>query len=174
MKNVSGFEEPFNIPLVVTGPGIARGSVSQARVGSLDIGPTLLELAGLPPIKVPDSQSFAAALHDPAAQSAKFQVGYAESYGSRYVYTQRVAWDGPWKLVWNCFDIDELYHLEEDPYEMRNLSQDPAFEPQLRHMMEVAWRKVRDTGDEPLMQSQYPVIRLAPFGPNILKSSTPV
>ena len=41
-------------------------------------------------------------------------------------------------------------------------------------MMEVAWRKVRDTGDEPLMQSQYPVIRLAPFGPNILKGSVPV
>ncbi len=167
MKNISGYEEAYNIPLVMAGPGLARGAVSTARVGSLDIGPTLLELAGLKPIGAPDSQSFAAALHDPAGQSARFQIGYAENFGSRYWYTQRIAWDGPWKLVWNCFDFDELYNLDDDPYEMRNLAQDPAHQPRVRHMMEVVWRKVRDCGDEPLLRSQYPVLRLAPFGPNI-------
>src|SRR5262245_41915715 len=74
MKSITGCEEVFNILLIVSGPGIARGALSNARVGSIDIGPTLLELAGLPPLGVPDSQSFAAALHDPAANSSKFQV----------------------------------------------------------------------------------------------------
>jgi arylsulfatase A-like enzyme len=168
MKSITGCEETYNIPLVVSGPGIARGALSNARVGSIDIGPTLLELAGLPPLGAPDSQSFAAALRDPAANSAKFQVGYAENNGGRFIFTQRVVWDGPWKLVWNGFDFDELYNLDQDPYELRNLAQDPGFEPQFRRMMQTAWRKVRDTNDTPLLRSTYPLLRLAPYGPDIL------
>jgi choline-sulfatase len=95
-------------------------------------------------------------------------VGYAENYGGRYLLTQRVVWDGPWKLAWNGFDFDELYNLDNDPYEMRNLAEDPAYQPQLRRLMQTAWRKVRDTGDAPLLHSTYPLLRLAPYGPEIL------
>ena len=165
MKNVSGFEEAHNIPMVVAGPGIARGAVSNARVGLHDLAPTLLELAGLKTIGGADSRSFAPVLRDPAAESSRYFTGYAENYGTRYWFTQRVIWEGPWKYVWNGFDFDEMYNLEADPGEMRNLAADPAHRSRVKHMMELAWRIVRATGDAPLLGADYPVLRLAEYGP---------
>ena len=167
-KNVGAFEEAYNIPLVVSGPGIAAGAVSQARVGLHDVCPTLLELAGLDTIGEPESRSFAPALRDPDGESGKYQTGYAEYYGTRYWFTQRVIWDGPWKLVWNGFDFDELYDLADDPYELRNLAGSPAHQNRVREMMAQAWRIVRETDDHPLGGSKYASLRLAPFGPGIL------
>ncbi|MFQ5810483.1 MAG: hypothetical protein ACE5JM_12765, partial [Armatimonadota bacterium] len=97
-----------------------------------------------------------------------YQTGYAEYYGTRYWLTQRVIWDGPWKLVWNGFDFDELYNLEDDPYELRNLAGDPGHQSRVRALMAQAWRIIRDTDDHPLGGSKYATLRLAPFGPGIV------
>lgn len=168
-KNYSGFEEIYNIPLIISGPGIARDIVTDARVGSHDLCPTLLELVGLEPINVPDSRSFAPVLHDPEGQSRNFTTGYAEYHGTRYRLTQRIIWNDPWKLVFNGFDFDELYNLDDDPYEMNNLAADDNYQDQLLKLMAQAWRTIRDTGDHTLYNSHYPVLRVAPFGPMILE-----
>ncbi|MBM4085294.1 MAG: hypothetical protein FJ272_10935, partial [Planctomycetes bacterium] len=167
-KNYSAFEEIYNIPLVLCGPGIARGAVSDARVGLHDLCQTLLELAGLPTFAVPDSRSFASALRDPRGQSSRFTTGYAEYDGSRYRLIQRVLWHGPWKLVHNGFDYDELYSLDADPYEMQNLAADPSHQGRLRELMARMWAVIRDTNDQTLLNSHYPGLRAAPFGPLVL------
>ena len=167
-KNFSAFEEIYNIPLIVSGPGIAGGAVSEARVGLHDLAPTLLELAGADPIGAPDSRSFADALRDPDGESKRFAKGFAEYHGGRYRITQRIVWDGPWKLVWNGFDFDELYRLDEDPYEMRNRIDDPECGPHVERLMRAAWKVIRDTNDRALLNSHYPILRVAPVGPNIL------
>ena len=167
-KNFTGFEEVYHIPLIVSGPGVQEGSVSSARVGLHDLAPTLLELADAEPIGAPDSRSFASALLDPEGASANFTQGFAEYHGGRYRVTQRVVWDGSWKLVWNGFDFDELYDLETDPYEMRNRIDDPSCRERVESLMRQAWRVVRDTKDGALFNSHYPILRLAPVGPNIL------
>lgn len=165
-KNVGAFEEVYNIPLILAGPGIAGGEVSQARVGLHDLCPTLLELAGIDsPPPVPDSRSFTPAAHDPQAADADFTTGYAEYNGTRYMFTQRSAWDGPWKLVHNGFDFDELYNLDEDPHEMRNLAALPQYQIVLQRMMALLWRRIRDTGEHTLLNTAYPPMRAAPFGP---------
>ena len=87
--------------------------------------------------------------------------------------TQRIIWDGPWKLVWNGFDFDELYHLDDDPYEMHNLIDDPGLQDRVTALMRYAWQVVRDTGDRALFNSHYPILRLAPVGPQILGEETP-
>lgn len=166
-KNVGAFEEVYNIPLILAGPGLARGQVSKARVGLHDLCPTLLELAGLPPIGQPDSRSFAAAAKDPANNSKNFTTGYAEYSGTRYSYTQRIAWDGPWKFVLNGFDFDELYNLEEDPHELQNLAGVKENQEHVKHMMKLIWRRIRETGDHTLLNTDYPAVRLAPYGPGI-------
>ena len=67
-------------------------------------------------------------LREPAHVADEWTRGYAEYFGNRHRLTQRVVWDGPWKFVFNGFDFDELYQLDEDPYEMKNLAQDPAYD----------------------------------------------
>ncbi len=168
-KNVAASEEIYNIPLIMCGPGLAQNVVTEARVSLHDLCPTLLELAGCEPITAPDSRSFAAILSDPKAHEASFTRGFAEYYGGRMYLTQRVVWDDHWKFVFNGFDLDELYNLADDPYEMTNLIDDPAYEGQLRRLSSYMWQVVRDTGDHSLYNSHYPPLRLAPYGPLVLE-----
>lgn len=164
-KNVGAYEEAYEIPMVLAGPGITGGSVAEARVGLHDLGATLVDLCGLDPFVTAESRSFAALLRDPGNETANYQRGYAEYFGTRYWYTQRILWDGPWKLVWNGFDFDELYNLDEDHGEMRNLAEQPEHQDRLRAMLRQAWAIVGETEDAPLRDSFYPSLRLATYGP---------
>ncbi|MFT5368713.1 MAG: arylsulfatase A-like enzyme [Candidatus Latescibacterota bacterium] len=168
-KNYSGFEEVYNIPMVMAGPGVSNGQVSDARVGLHDLCPTLLSLVDLDIIDVVDSKSFASVVRDPEGASGNFKKGFSEYHGGRYRVTQRVVYDGGWKLVMNGFDFDELYNLDDDPYEMTNLIDVVEHRDQLRNLTKYMWQVIRDTGDRALWNSQYPVLRVAPFGPEILK-----
>jgi len=168
-KNLTAAQEVYHIPLVFCGPGIAKGKVSDALVGLHDVCPTLLELTGAEAFESADSKSFGSVLADPDGESGKFTQGFAEYFGGRYMLTQRILWDGPWKFALNGFDFDELYNLEDDPYEMKNLARDPAHQDRVRHMMKEIWRRIRDTGDHSLFNSHYPILRLAPYGPDILE-----
>lgn len=165
-KNIGAFEEAYSIPLIVAGPGVARGAVSAARVGSHDLCPTLLELAGAEPIPSPDSRSFAAVLRDPARVQGP-NAGLAEYYGSRYRLTQFVYWEDDWKLVHNGFDFDELYNLRDDPFELKNLAACAECAPVLRRLTAGLWRRLRETGERSVVGSTYPPLRLASFGPGV-------
>ena len=171
-KNFTAAEEVYNIPMLISGPGCARDVLTDARVGLHDLGPTLLELAGCESIEAPDSRSCAGLLVDPKATEADFDTGFAEYHGGRMVLTQRVVWDGSWKFVFNGFDFDELYNLDEDPFEMCNLAEDPAHRERLEQMTKRMWQVVRDTGDRSLFNSHYPILRVAAVGPLVLEEET--
>ena len=169
--NYGAFEEAFNIPLLMAGPGIARGRVTPARVSIADLCPTLIELAGAQPIDAADSRSFAPLLHDPTGHQDEFDTGYAEFFGTRFILTQRILWDGPWKFVFNGFDEDELYHLDEDPHEMTNRARDPGQQERVREMMARMWRRMHQTGDRALLGTHYAPMRVAAVGPNAGKET---
>ena len=167
-KNFSASEEIYNIPLVISGPGCAKGITTDARVGLHDLGPSLLELVDCEPIDVPDSRSFASILSNPKSGEHQFTKGFAEYYGGRMILTQRVIWNGSWKFVFNGFDFDELYNLDEDPYEMTNLAEDPTYQEQLKKMTAQMWQVANETNDHSLFNSQYPILRVASVGPLVL------
>ncbi|MFW5858210.1 MAG: choline-sulfatase, partial [Planctomycetota bacterium] len=73
-------------------------------------------------------------------------------------------WDGPWKFVFNGFDFDELYHLDEDPYELDNRVDDPACRERLKAMTRRMWATAEATGDHSLRNSNYPILRVAACG----------
>lgn len=164
-KDISAFEEVYQVPLIVRGPALAKNAVCEGRVGLHDLCPTLLELAACEPIAAADSRSFVELLREPAHIADAWTRGYAEYFGNRHRLTQRVVWDGPWKFVFNGFDFDELYQLDEDPYEMKNLAQEPAYAEQVEKMTRLYWRYARDTGDTPLFETLYPALRLGAVGP---------
>jgi len=171
-KNISASEEIYNIPLIMAGPGIEKGVVTQARVGLHDLAQTILDLAGCDPIDVPDSRSFASVCRVHQAHERKFRKGFAEYFGGRILLTQRVVWDGPWKFVFNGFDFDELYNLAKDPLEMHNLIDDPKHKNILKKLCAYMWSVIKDTNDHCLHKSSYPILRVAPYGPLIMQKKT--
>jgi arylsulfatase A-like enzyme len=166
--NFGPFEEAYNIPLVMSGPGFARGKTTKALVGFQDLGPTLLELTGSQPIDVPDSRSFAPVLTDPEGTEENYRLGYAETHGTRFTLQQRILWQDHWKFVFNGFDYDELYNLQEDPHEMHNLARDPDQQERIESMMKEIWRIIRDTNDRALLETHYAPMRIASIGPTVL------
>ncbi|MEE2658270.1 MAG: sulfatase-like hydrolase/transferase [Candidatus Latescibacterota bacterium] len=165
-KNFTAAEEVYNVPLLLAGPGVARGVNSDARVGLHDICPTVLELAGVKPFDTGgESRSFVGVAANPASAGTDWDHGYAEYFGGRMWLTQRVVWEGDWKFVFNGFDEDELYDLASDPGELTNRIADPQCEPMVRHLAQQMWQRCRDTNDDSLLNSGYPILRVAPIGP---------
>ena len=170
MKNVGGYEEVYNIPLVMAGPNVAAGVRTTARVGLHDLCPTLCDVAGVEAIDSPDSRSFAELLPQPKPHEARYTRGFAEYHGTRQPLMQRIVYDGDWKLVWNGFDFDELYNLADDPLEMNNRADDAACADIVRRMMAYAWKVVRDTNDHSVLRTHYPILRFSAVGPNIAET----
>ena len=165
-KNISAFEEIYNIPLLMAGPGIPDGQSSRARVGLHDLHPTILSLAGIEPSEVElDARSFTDVFQDPQLGEGTFTEGYAEYHGSRFLLSQRIYWEDNWKLVFNGFDFDELYNLETDPDEQRNLVGLEEFNDRTSHMMRGVWRHINSSRDASLINTSYPPLRLGICGP---------
>jgi arylsulfatase A-like enzyme len=99
------------------------------------------------------------------AQPDDWLDAYAEFFGQRFVYTQRIVWHGNWKYVFSPGGIDELYNLDKDPHERVNLAGDPEHQGKLIDMVKRMWRKMKAIGDESLFNTHYATLRTAPIGP---------
>ena len=139
LGKAAAYEEDIRVPLIVRGPGVPKGTSSDEMVLNNDFAPTFADLAGLPPPDSVDGRSFAALLdtrrgNDPASWRTAFEVRKwdkpedAPSYKAvtsippyRAVRTQRYIY-----VEYNNGE-HELYDLEKDPYELRNIygSADP-------------------------------------------------
>lgn len=161
--NFGAFEEIYNVPLIMAGPGIASGCSADACIGIADLCPTILDLAGAAPIDAPDARSFVHVLSDPEAKTGP---AYGENHGCRFTLQQRILWDDRWKFIFNGFDDDELYDLATDPHETRNLAGDPAQVDRVHDMMAGIWQIIRNTDDRAMLGTHYPPMRMAPVGPN--------
>jgi len=159
------YEEVHNIPLIVRVPG-ARSNVVDAhtRANLVDLAPTLLDYAGVPALPDAQGRSLRPVLED-RADPADWQDAYAEFFGQRFVYTQRVTWHGDWKYIFNPGGIDELYNLQDDPNERVNRAAAHACRKVLEEMCRRMWRKMKAIGDDSLFNTQYATLRTAPVGP---------
>ena len=142
----TNYEQASRIPLIVCVPGVAKaGTKTGALAESVDLYPTLCELAGLPVPPGLDGASFAAALKNPATAQTKeaiFHVfprspkGMGELIG-RAVRTKRYRLV-EWKKAAAAPDtaILELYDYVADPAETKNLATDqPQVVAQLRAIL---------------------------------------
>lgn len=78
-------ENDIRVPFLVRGPGVPKNSTSTALVANIDIGATILDLAGLPPADTPtDGRSFATALSAGQAPRDRLIIEYGR-WGTGYV-----------------------------------------------------------------------------------------
>jgi arylsulfatase A-like enzyme len=160
----TGYEEVYNVPLIVRVPGMRSGEDDAYRMDMTSVAPTILDLCGADPMETAQGRSFRGAL-DGTADPADWQDAYAEFYGQRFVYTQRLTWHGDWKYVFSPGGVDELYNLAADPHEVNNLAADPEHREVLEDMCKLMWRKMKEIGDDSLFRSHYATLRTAPVGP---------
>jgi arylsulfatase A-like enzyme len=159
------YEEVYNIPLIMRVPGMTHGiEDAQTLTSPIDLAPTLLDLCGLEGLPDAQGRSLRPVIEG-RANSEDWRDAYAEFFGQRFVYTQRIVWHGKWKYVFSPGGIDELYNLAEDPHERNNLADNPEHKDVLIEMCKRMWRKMKEIGDDSLLNTQYATLRTAPIGP---------
>lgn len=121
----SMYEGGLRVPATVTWPAtIKPGSVSDQVNLSMDIFPTLLEVAGLTPSPSLNGRSFLPTLRGQFTPPEERPLYFTRreggtDYGGQCIYALRL---GPWKLLQNTpYEPMELYNLDVDPLEKKNL-----------------------------------------------------
>jgi N-acetylglucosamine-6-sulfatase len=124
------YDPSSRVPLLVRGPGIPSGSNSEALVGNNDLAPTIAAIAGAKPDAELDGRSLLPYATAPERlddrpllieslardRSTDYEHPYAAIRTDRYLYVDHSTGE------------EELYDLREDPYQLENRVDDPAFE----------------------------------------------
>lgn len=135
-KACGAYDEIARIPLIVTGPGVPAGKVCPQPVSHIALTPAFLEHLGIPvedPLQGESLLPLAQAPEAPrSAQPIFLEFGRFEVIHDCVggLQMMRAAFDGRYKLAIHLLDSDELYDLQEDPWEMRNLIHNPDAAPQ--------------------------------------------
>jgi N-acetylglucosamine-6-sulfatase len=145
------YEETIRIPLVIRYPSLAvAGSTPPEMALSIDIAPTLLELAGLQPSAGIQGRSLVPVLKKEARDwRSSFLIeyftdtvfprirnmGYVADRTARHKYIHYRELEG----------MDELYDLEKDPYEETNMIDDVDARETLRQMQKALESLVEQT-----------------------------
>ena len=121
------YDATQHVPLLVAGPGVPRAKVVRGVVALADVTPTLLELAGLPPLPGASGVSLTAALRGTGEATRRtawvetlatqLEMGWSPLLGVRTAQHKYVRAPEP-----------ELYDLTKDPHELANRA---ALQPEL-------------------------------------------
>ena len=120
------FEGSVRVPLLASWPDrFARGAVVDANVNLVDIGPTLIELAGAPPLPLTRGRSLARFLSGEGVDDWANET-FSEHYNTLNLPPGRMIRKDAWKLVhYHGHDTPMLFDVERDPEELNDLGADP-------------------------------------------------
>lgn len=126
----SMYEGGLRVPTSITWPGQIRpGTVSGQINLSMDIYPTLMEVASLKPDHPIEGRSFLPTLLGQQQPEVERPLYFTRreggaTYGGQTIYALRL---GEWKLLQNSpYGPMELYNLKEDPLEQNNVIKQQA------------------------------------------------
>lgn len=137
----SVFEHSMRAPLVISGPGLPRGAVRDAKVYLHDLFPTLLDLVRLPVPEGLDGRSLRGVLADDDA-TVRDRIFLTWSK------TQRAVREGDWKLIrYPQIDVTRLYHLGEDPGESVDLASLPQHAERVERLLAALREEQARAGD---------------------------
>ena len=113
------YEEAMRVPLVFNNPSLTAGQ-REGLALNMDILPTALGLLGVP---FEDRQARNLAQEVMEVSQPVRENLLAEYHGLRFLCSQRVlVSDDGWKYIFSPGDYDELFDLNNDPHEMKNLA----------------------------------------------------
>ena len=167
------YEESIRVPLMIRGPGVGEGRIENRVVSHIDILPSLMELCGMAAPPIMDGHSFAGLLRGgkdlphPARAFVEFNRFQLERDDFGAFYPIRCIVSGHHKLVINLFDKDELYDLEQVPFEQVNLIGDPGYAAvrEQMHQELLEWMYVRRDAFRSPQWERRPWSKSRRFGP---------
>ena len=114
------YEASARVPLIVAGPGLQQGVISNDLVSLIDLFPTLMDMAGLDHPQGLDGVS----LIPLCRGDASGRPGYVFSeYHSNFANTGIAMWrQGPWKYIRYAGHPPQLFNLQDDPEEISDLA----------------------------------------------------
>lgn len=151
------YEEIMRVPMLLHWPGVIPAGLRCEKLVSslLDLPATLTSLIQG---EIPESyQGFdiSCLWQDQTTDNSCKRSGVLSSQLglSHGLYTQRMFRDNRYKLVWNPTDIDELYDLQKDPYELVNRIEENAEQvDRLKKLMLEEMVRCGDPMTQPLVQ----------------------
>ncbi|HJU66419.1 MAG TPA: sulfatase [Gemmatimonadaceae bacterium] len=127
------YEESIRNPLIIRYPPMVRGGARPTQLAlTVDLAPTLLELAGAPIGGHIQGRSLVPVLRGRANDWRTSVLVEFYTYENPFPHLMdldyRALRTERYKYIhWVRFpDLDELYDLETDPFEMRNLAREPS------------------------------------------------
>jgi len=157
MHGATLYDEIVHVPLIVSAPGTIEPGVVETQVRSIDVMPTLLELAGLP-AREADGESLLS-LIDGRAHGDRTAVIAGTDMGA---LTQLAVRMPPWKLILHVENgEEEAYRLDVDPRELASRPRDAP--PDLR---EIVFRELESAERHELTEEEEATVakRLADLG----------
>jgi arylsulfatase A-like enzyme len=158
-KHMVLYDDVVRVPLLMRGPGVVGGrAIDQFVTATIDMAPTLCELAGVPAPEGCQGRSLAPLLAGNVPSDWPDDV-VATYNGNQFgLYLQRMLRTRDWKYIWNPTSEDELYDLEQDPWELINLIGEPSCQPVLADLRRRLLLRLQEHGDATVrttwMQSQ--------------------
>ncbi|MCG3198297.1 MAG: Arylsulfatase [bacterium] len=122
-NKITMHEESVRVPMFVRwGRFPARGVRCRELVSSLDLFPTLMELAGVPAPGWLEGRSLAPLFHEPERAIRECVFSECVGVGGKRGMGHRMARAKRWKYILTDTNEEALFDEESDPYEMRNLA----------------------------------------------------
>jgi arylsulfatase A-like enzyme len=131
------YDHSMRAPLVFSGPGVPKGATTPGLCYLFDIFPTVCDLTGVP---IPEG-----------VEGRKLQSGAGrDAIFTAYRDVMRAVRNDRWKLIrYPKSDRTQLFDLESDPHELRDLSADPAHAGRLKEMLALLEDEKKRWGDKP-------------------------
>ena len=130
-KGPSIYDEVARIPLIFEGNGVPRGKVYRHVVSHIDLAATVLDYMGLRRPVMLEGESLLPQLADPEkptgrpvhVEFGRYEIDH-DGFGG--FQPMRAVITDEYKLALHLLDGDEMYDTSKDPYDLRNIVEDPA------------------------------------------------
>jgi arylsulfatase A-like enzyme len=154
------YEESLKMPFLVRWPGVVKpGTAADGMILNVDFAPTLLAAAGLPVPADVQGRSFLPLLRGETPRDWRTAMYYRYYH---YPQDHRVQphygiCTARYKLIFfNKIGQWELFDLEQDPHELKNLYNDPAHAATVKQLKEELYRLKKELRDEDQFENGVP------------------
>ena len=136
------WERTSHVPLLIAGPGVAKGAKVGTTVSLIDMFPTITDLAGAKDDQPRDGVSLASVLKDPATARDR-DILLPGMKPGEYAIINR-----DWRYIRYADGDEELYDLQKDYNEWDNLALRPEHRPLMDSMKQKAPKTFAKPGPE--------------------------